>query len=68
MEHSIGSKAKYVDIYIGSKGVGVDTDWFITTKTSNPAVPTYMILPGVRSLYRHYTSASTMASGGKPAS
>jgi len=41
MEHSIGSKAKYVDIYIGSKGVGVDTDWFITTKTSNPAVPTY---------------------------
>jgi len=41
--NSIGSKAKYVDIYIGSKGVGVDTDWFITTKTSNPAVPTYMI-------------------------
>src|SRR4028118_2345429 len=39
----IGSKAKYVDIYIGSKGVGVDTDWFITTKTSDPAVPTYMI-------------------------
>lgn len=39
----IGSKAKYVDIYIGSKGVGVDTDWFITTKASDPAVPTYMI-------------------------
>ena len=38
----IGSNAKYVDAYIGSKGVGVDTDWYITTKDSDPAVPTYM--------------------------
>ena len=38
----IGSNAKYVDAYIGSKGVGVDTDWFITTKDSDPLVPTYM--------------------------
>ncbi|GAB1539864.1 hypothetical protein NUACC21_25320 [Scytonema sp. NUACC21] len=38
----IGSDAKYVDAYIGSKGAGVDTDWYITTKESDPAVPTYM--------------------------
>ncbi|WP_017317893.1 hypothetical protein [Mastigocladopsis repens] len=38
----IGSNAKYVDAYIGSKGVGVDTDWFITTKESDPVVATYM--------------------------
>lgn len=39
----IGSGANYVDVYIGSKAVGVDTDWFITTKDSDPAVPIYMI-------------------------
>lgn len=38
----IGSNAQYVDAYIGSKSVGVDTDWFIITKESDPAVPTYM--------------------------
>ncbi|KAB8321165.1 hypothetical protein SD81_006680 [Tolypothrix campylonemoides VB511288] len=38
----IGSNAQYVDAYIGSKGVGVDTDWFIITKESDPAVSTYM--------------------------
>lgn len=38
----IGSGAKYVAAYIGSKGIGVDTDWFITTKASDPSVPTYM--------------------------
>lgn len=38
----IGANAKYVDAYIGSKGVGVDTDWFIITQESDPAVPTYM--------------------------
>jgi len=39
----IGSSAQYVDVNIGSKGLGVDIDWFITTKDSDPAVPTYMI-------------------------
>ena len=39
----IGSGAKYTDAYIGSKSVGIDTDWFITTKDSDPAVSTYMI-------------------------
>lgn len=38
----IGSNAKYVDAYIGSKNVGVDTDWFIITQQSDPAVSTYM--------------------------
>ncbi|NMG11836.1 hypothetical protein [Brasilonema sp. UFV-L1] len=38
----IGSNAQYVDAYIGSTGVGVDTDWFIITQDSDPAVPTYM--------------------------
>lgn len=38
----IGANAKYVDAQIGSKGAGVDTDWFITTKESDPVVPTYM--------------------------
>ncbi len=38
----IGSNAKYVDAYIGSKGVGVDTDWLIATKDSDPLTPTYM--------------------------
>jgi hypothetical protein len=40
----IGSNAKYVDVTIESKGLGVDTDWFIVTKESDPLVPTY--LPG----------------------
>lgn len=39
----IGSGARYIDVYIGSKAVGIDTDWLITTKDSDPAVPTYMI-------------------------
>ncbi|MBO3460217.1 hypothetical protein G7B40_023840 [Aetokthonos hydrillicola Thurmond2011] len=38
----IGSNAKYVDAYIGSKGFGVDTDWFVITKQSDPQVPIYM--------------------------
>ncbi|RUR85857.1 hypothetical protein ACF3DV_24085 [Chlorogloeopsis fritschii PCC 9212] len=38
----IGSNAKYVDAHIGSKGVGVDTDWFIVGKETDPVVPTYM--------------------------
>ncbi len=38
----IGSGAQYVDAYIGSKKVGFDIDWFITTKASDPAVPIYM--------------------------
>ncbi|BAY48734.1 hypothetical protein SAMD00079811_63600 [Scytonema sp. HK-05] len=38
----IGSNAQYVDAYIGSKSVGVDTDWFIITKESDPGVSTYM--------------------------
>lgn len=38
----IGANAQYVDAYIGSKSVGVDTDWFIITKDTDPAVPTYM--------------------------
>lgn len=38
----IGSNAKYVDAYIGSTKVGVDTDWFIATKNSDPTVATYM--------------------------
>ncbi len=38
----IGSNAKYVDAYIGSKGVGSDTDWFVITKKSDPLVQTYM--------------------------
>jgi len=40
MEHTQAPKQNTLT-FIGSKGVGVDTDWFITTKTSNPAVPTY---------------------------
>lgn len=40
----IGSNAKYTDVSIESKGLGVDTDWFIVTKESDPLVPTY--LPG----------------------
>lgn len=39
----IGSDAEYVDAYIGSKDVGFDIDWFITTSESDPAVPTYML-------------------------
>lgn len=39
----IGSSAQYVDANIGSKSVGADIDWFIKTKDSDPAVPTYMI-------------------------
>ncbi len=39
----IGSNAKYVDAHIGSKGAGVDTDWFITTKETDPSVKTYMV-------------------------
>ncbi|BAZ21998.1 hypothetical protein NIES4073_28790 [Kalymmatonema gypsitolerans NIES-4073] len=38
----IGSNAQYVDAYIGSKSVGVDTDWFIISKESDPGVSTYM--------------------------
>ena len=38
----IGSNAKYVDAYIGSKGIGIDTDWFITTKNSDPLTQDYM--------------------------
>ncbi|MDF5721580.1 MAG: hypothetical protein PUP91_14085 [Rhizonema sp. PD37] len=38
----IGANANYVDAYIGSKGIGVDTEWYITTKDSDPAVSTYM--------------------------
>ncbi len=38
----IGANANYVNAYIGSKGIGVDTEWYITTKDSDPAVSTYM--------------------------
>ena len=38
----IGSSANYVNAYIGSPGIGVDTEWYITTTDSNPAVSTYM--------------------------
>jgi hypothetical protein len=38
----IGSNAKYVDASIPSEGLGVDTDWFIVTKKSDPLVPTYL--------------------------
>ncbi len=37
----VGANAKYVDASIGSRGFGTDTDWFITTKASDPLVPTY---------------------------
>jgi len=38
----IGSSAKYVPTSIGSKGIGVDADWYIVTTDSDPGVPTYM--------------------------
>jgi hypothetical protein len=38
----IGANAQYEDVDIGSRGVGVDTDWFIVTKESDPLVPTYL--------------------------
>ncbi|NMF63492.1 hypothetical protein [Brasilonema octagenarum] len=38
----IGANAQYVDAQISSTRVGVDTDWFIITQQSDPAVPTYM--------------------------
>ena len=39
----VGSGAKYVDAYIGSKYIGVDTDWFVPTQENDPSVPAYMI-------------------------
>ncbi len=39
---SIGSDAKYVNAGIGSKGLGVDTDWFVVAKNTDPLVNTYM--------------------------
>jgi hypothetical protein len=39
----IGSNAKYVDAYIGSKGAGVDTDWFVVTKKTDQLQNVYMV-------------------------
>ncbi|KAF3890619.1 MULTISPECIES: hypothetical protein [Nostocales] len=39
----IGSNAKYVDAYIGSKGAGVDTDWFVVTKNTDKLQNVYMV-------------------------
>ncbi len=38
----LGSNARYVNATIGSRGFSTDTDWFITTKASDPLVKTYM--------------------------
>lgn len=38
----IGSGARYVNTGLTSGGFGVDTDWFVITKKSDPKVPTYM--------------------------
>ncbi len=38
----IGSNAHYIDANIGSRGAGVDTDWYITTKNTDQSQTVYM--------------------------
>lgn len=38
----LGSEARIVDATIGSRGVGVDTDWYVATRSDDPLVDTYM--------------------------
>ncbi len=38
----IGRKARYVPAMIRSTGFGVDVDWFVVTKATDPAVPVYL--------------------------
>jgi hypothetical protein len=38
----IGSDARYVPARIRSRSFGVDTDWFVVTKRTDPRVATYM--------------------------
>jgi hypothetical protein len=37
----LGTRARYVPAGIRSRGLGVDVDWFVVTKTKDPAVPVY---------------------------
>jgi hypothetical protein len=38
----IGTKARYVPAMIRSTGFGVDVDWFVVAKATDPAVPVYL--------------------------
>src|SRR5690349_1776176 len=38
----IGARARYVPARIRSTGFGVDVNWFVVTRKSDPAVPVYM--------------------------
>ncbi|HYJ76653.1 MAG TPA: hypothetical protein VEV65_13690 [Kineosporiaceae bacterium] len=38
----IGARARYVPARIHSIGFGVDVDWFVVTRASDPSVPVYM--------------------------